>query len=353
VGGNRHISDYVKISPQPAEDCGFFFALNRRKTDMQNILNKRLLNRSKIYTTGRHHLTDLIGNTPLIELKNIGREVKPVKIFAKAEWYNPGGSIKDRAAYNMITNAITNGSLNYDKTILDATSGNTGIAYAMIGASLGYRVTLCLPKNAGDIQKQTLLSYGAELVYTDPLEGTDGAIREAKKMIQAEPEKYFYVDQYNNEYNWQAHYNGTGPEIIMQTQGSITHFVAALGSSGTFIGTGRRLKKYNPDIQIISVQPDSPLHGMEGMKHMATAIVPGIYDPNLADRHMEISTEKAQAMVKRLGREEGLLVGNSAGGAMAIALQIADSLSRGVVVVIFPDAAYRYMGNSFPGDQTQ
>lgn len=299
------------------------------------------------HVDGRHHLTKYIGNTPLIELLNISKLFTPVKIYAKAEWYNPGGSIKDRAAYHMILDGLKTGKLTPDKSILDATSGNTGIAYAMIGASLGFKVTLCLPDNVGEMQKQMMRGYGAKLIFTDPMYSTDGAIEEAVRIYKSSPEKYFYVDQYNNEKNWEAHYHGTGPEILRQTNGSITHFLAGLGSTGTFIGTGRRLKKYNPDIKIISVQPDSPLHGMEGMKHLESAHVPGIYDAGLADENINITTEKAQKMVKLLGRKEGLLIGNSAGAAMAAAVQVAEMLSQGVIVVVFPDAAYKYFGQHF------
>lgn len=314
---------------------------------MQTATN-HIIHKSPVkYAADRFHLTNYIGNTPLIELKNISKTVIPVKIYAKAEWFNPGGSIKDRAAYNMILDGLKSGKLTQSKTILDATSGNTGIAYAMIGASLGFKVTLCLPENAGDIHKKMMKAYGAKLVYTDPMYGTDGAIDKAVKMVKSSPDKYFYVDQYNNEKNWQAHYRGTGPEIIRQTNGTITHFVAGLGSTGTFVGTGRRLKKYNSAIKLISVQPDSPLHGMEGMKHLETALVPGIYDAGLADENIDIPTEKAQEVVRLLGKKEGLLVGNSAGAAMAAALQIAEKLAQGIVVVIFPDAASKYFGQLF------
>ena len=320
---------------------------------MQTIIDKKNLKKTTVQVSNRNHITHFIGNTPLLELKNISRQVTPVKIYAKAEWFNPGGSIKDRAALNMIRYAIKNGQLTAEKNILDATSGNTGIAYAMIGASLGYRVTLCLPKNAGNIHKLIIRSFGAEIIFTDPMYGTDGAIKKVRELTKEYPDKYFYVDQYNNDNNWRAHYDGTGPEIIRQTHGDITHFVAGLGSSGTFVGTGRWLKKVNPEIQLISFQPDSPLHGMEGMKHMETAMVPGIYDPALADKNLEVSTEDAQEMVKLLAKKEGLLVGDSAGGALAAALQVARELSRGMVVTVFPDSAYKYMGQSYWEDSDE
>lgn len=320
---------------------------------MQTIIDKRNLKKAMVQVSNRNHITHFIGNTPLLELKNISRQVTPVKIYAKAEWSNPGGSIKDRAALNMIRHAIKDGQLTAEKSILDATSGNTGIAYAMIGASLGYRVILCLPQNAGNIHKQIIRSFGAEIIFTDPMYGTDGAIKKARELTKEYPDKYFYVDQYNNDNNWRAHYDGTGPEIIRQTHGDITHFVAGLGSSGTFVGTGRWLKKVNSEIKLISFQPDSPLHGMEGMKHMETAMVPGIYDPLLADKNLEVITEDAQEMVKLLAKKEGLLVGNSAGGALAAALQVAGELSRGIVVTVFPDSAYKYMGQSFWGDSNE
>jgi cysteine synthase B len=314
---------------------------------IRKIKNRRIINRTSSFISNDHHLVKLIGNTPLIELKNISKEITPIKIYAKAEWFNPGGSIKDRAALSMIFDGISKGKLTHNKIILDATSGNTGIAYAMIGASLDYKVTLCLPKNAGENQKQIMKAYGAELIYTNPMGGTDDAIRVARELKTKYPDKYFYIDQYNNDKNWEAHYYNTGVEIINQTKGEITHFVAGLGSSGTFMGTGRRLKKYNPNIKIISFQPDSPLHGMEGMKHMETAIVPGIYDSKFADENLEVTTEEAQEMVLRLAREEGLLVGNSAGGAMAAAMKAAKSEVAGKIVVIFPDGANKYMDQLF------
>jgi cysteine synthase B len=308
---------------------------------MKTVINN--INKTRHLSIKHHHLTDFIGNTPLLELNHLSSSVKPVRIFAKAEWFNPGGSIKDRAALNMIRDGIQSGNLNPGRNILDASSGNTGIALAMIGASLGFNVTLCIPENAGEIHKQMMQAHGAKLVLTDPMQGTDGAILEARKLIIDNPDKYFYVDQYNNPKNWQAHYEGTGPEIFRQTGGGITHFVAGLGSCGTFIGSGRYLKKQNPDIQLVSVQPDSPLHGMEGMKHLETALVPGIYDPKLADQNIQVSTEEAQLMVKRLAIEEGLLVGNSAGGALAVALRMAKELPSGNIVVILPDGGFKYM----------
>jgi cysteine synthase B len=314
---------------------------------MYTRIKNNFAKRHKASRTTQHHIIQFIGNTPLIELRNISKQVAPVKIYAKAEWFNPGGSIKDRAALSIILNAVRRGDLTPDRTVLDATSGNTGIAYAMIGAALGYKVNLCIPANAGVMHKQMMLAYGAELVFTDPMSGTDGAIEAAKKLQATAAQRFFYADQYNNADNWKAHYYGTAREIITQTRGKLTHFVAGLGSSGTFMGSGRRLKRYNSNINLISVQPDSPLHGMEGMKHMETAHVPGIYDPGLADENVAVSTEEAQEMVHELGRQEGILIGNSAGGAMAVALRIARQIASGVIVVIFPDAAYKYMDQGF------
>jgi cysteine synthase B len=295
----------------------------------------------------RKRIMDLVGNTPLIELPRVSQEAAPVEILAKAEWFNPGGSVKDRAALNMILEGEKSGELTKDKIILDATSGNTGIAYAMIGSALGYKVKLTLPQNAGKLFKYILKAHGAELVFTNAQYGSDGAIREAVKLYEQSPELYFYPDQYNNRANWLAHYDGTGIEIIRQTAGRVTHFIAGLGTSGTFVGTGRRLKEFNADVRLISVQPDSPLHGLEGLKHMATALVPGIYDPDLADENLEVSTEEAQRMVKFLSQQEGILVGISAGAAMAAALTVAKKLTSGVIVVIFPDNAYKYFDQRF------
>jgi cysteine synthase B len=290
---------------------------------------------------------DLIGRTPLVRLHQFERECTGVELYAKAEWQNPGGSVKDRAAARMILDGEASGALKPGLTILDATSGNTGIAYAMIGAARGYRVKLCLPANASPERRQILAAYGAELVLTDPLEGTDGAIREVRRMYESDPDRYFYPDQYNNDANWRAHFDTTGPEIIEQTAGRITHFVAGLGTSGTFMGTGRRLRRFNPSIRLVSVQPDSPFHGLEGLKHMPTAIVPGIYDPALADQNLEVGSERAYALVRRLAREAGLLVGVSSGAALAAALQVARGLEHGVVVTVFPDGAEKYLTEKF------
>jgi S-sulfo-L-cysteine synthase (O-acetyl-L-serine-dependent) len=290
---------------------------------------------------------DMIGRTPLVRLHQFERETPGVELYAKAEWQNPGGSVKDRAAARMILEGEASGALTHGRTILDATSGNTGIAYAMVGAALGYKVTLCLPENASPERKLILRALGAELVLTNPLESSDGAIREARRLYAAEPERYFYPDQYNNDANWRAHYDTTAPEIIEQTSGRLTHFVAGLGTSGTFIGTARRLRKHSPAVKLISFQPDSPFHGLEGLKHMDSAIVPGIYDPAVADADLRIGTERAYRMVRRLAREEGLLAGISSGAAVAAMLDVAKSLGSGVVVTIFPDGAEKYLNESF------
>jgi len=290
---------------------------------------------------------ELIGDTPLLSFKRVGASASPVQVFAKAEWYNPGGSVKDRAALAMILDGERRGLLTKHKTLIDATSGNTGIAYAMIGAERGYNVKLALPKNASPERKQTLLAYGAELVMTDPGEGTDGAQRYVKQLVDHNPERYFYPDQYNNDANWRAHYQTTAAEIWRQTDGQVTHFVAGVGTSGTFMGVTRRLKELNPAIQCICMQPDGPLHGLEGMKHMATALVPGIYDPSIADEQMEIGTEDAHRMCLRLAREEGVLVGVSSGANMVAALRVAERIKEGVVVTIFCDSAAKYLSESF------
>ena len=290
---------------------------------------------------------DMIGRTPLVRLHQFERETPGVELYAKAEWQNPGGSVKDRAATRMILAGEASGTLTANRVILDATSGNTGIAYAMVGAARGYRVKLCLPENVSNERKLILRALGAELVLTSPLEGTDGAIREARRLSAEDPERYFYPDQYNNDANWRAHYDTTAPEIIEQTSGRLTHFVAGLGTSGTFIGTGRRLRRFNQAIKLISFQPGSPFHGLEGLKHMDTAIVPGIYDRSLADEDLRIDTERAYAMVRRLAREEGLLAGISSGAAVAAMVDVATRLDRGVVVSVFPDGAEKYLSEGF------
>jgi S-sulfo-L-cysteine synthase (O-acetyl-L-serine-dependent) len=290
---------------------------------------------------------DLIGRTPLVRLQRFERETPGVELWAKAEWQNPGGSVKDRAAARMILDGEASGALTPDRIILDATSGNTGIAYAMVGAARGYRVKLCLPDNASPERKMILRAFGAQLLLTNPLEGTDGAIREARRLKAAEPDRYFYPDQYNNDGNWRAHYDTTGPEIIEQTSGRLTHFVAGLGTSGTFMGTARRLRQFSPKIKLISFQPSGPFHGLEGLKHMESAIVPGIYDPSLADEDLRVVSERAYEMVRRLAREEGLLAGISSGAALAASLQVAKRLDQGMVVTIFPDGAEKYLTEKF------
>ena len=291
-----------------------------------------------------------VGNTPLLRMDRVGREFPGVGFYGKAEWSNPGGSVKDRAALNMIREGKRSGALQPGKTILDATSGNTGIAYAMLGAALGYSVKLCLPANASSERKRILSVYGAEIVETPPDEGSDGAIRRVRQIYSEEPEKYFYPDQYSNPANWQAHYQTTAPEIWHQTRGRITHFVAGLGTSGTFVGTSRRLKELNPAIQCISLQPDSAFHGLEGWKHMATALVPKIYDPSIADVSLTINTEDAYRIAKRLAHEEGLLVSPSAAANLAGCMQVAASLQSGqeaFIVTVFADAAEKYLSERF------
>ena len=296
---------------------------------------------------------DTIGNTPLLRLTKIERDLSSVELYAKAEWFNPGGSVKDRPARRMICEALERGQLAGSKRLLDATSGNTGIAYAMIGAALGFGVTLCVPQNITPERRRILTAYGPELVFTNPLEGSDGAIREARRRFAAEPDRYFYPDQYNNAFNWKAHYDTTAPEIWEQTSGRVTHFIAGLGTSGTFVGTARRLRELSPAITLASLQPDGPLHGLEGLKHMASAMVPGIYDEAVASVDLGVSTEDAYAMTRRLAADEGLLVGISSGAALAGAFKIlaAQPARRegdpAVVVMIFPDGGERYLSESF------
>jgi cysteine synthase B len=295
-------------------------------------------------------LLDRIGNTPLLRLERIGREFANVQFYAKAEWFNPGGSVKDRPALSIIQAGLASGALRPGKTIIDATSGNTGIAYAMIGAALGYPVKLCLPDSASLERKRILSAYGAELAMTPGDEGTDGAIRKVQEIVAAEPDKYFYADQYSNPANWQAHYRTTAKEIWEQTSGRITHFVAGLGTSGTFVGTTRRLRELNPQIRFVSLQPDASFHGLEGWKHMPTAIRPAIYDDRLADENLPVSTEEAYKLVKRLAREEGLLVSPSSAAALVGCFQVASRVPRqqpAVVVTLFPDSASKYLNERF------
>jgi S-sulfo-L-cysteine synthase (O-acetyl-L-serine-dependent) len=293
---------------------------------------------------------DRIGNTPLLRLSRIACDFSNIEFCAKAEWCNPGGSVKDRAGLAMIQAGLASGALRPGKTIIDATSGNTGIAYAMIAAALGYPIVLGLPDSASHERKRILNAFGAKLIMTPGDEGTDGAIRRVHKIVAADPEKYFYPDQYSNDANWQAHYRGTANEIWQQTAGRVTHFIAALGTSGTFVGTARRLKELNPEIRCISLQPDGPFHGLEGWKHMATAIRPSIYDDTLADENLEISTEGAYHLVKRVAREEGLLVSPSAAAALLGCFQVANkipSARSAVIVTVFADSGTKYLSERF------
>ncbi len=289
-----------------------------------------------------------VGNTPLVRLTRITSDLPlGVQVFAKAEWFNPSGSVKDRPAANILRDAVDNGKLLGGRRLLDSTSGNMGIAYATFGAARGVGITLAVPANASPERLQILRALNAELILTDAMEGSDGAILEARQLAIEQPDRYYYANQYNNQANWQAHYLSTGPEIIDQTNGQITHFVAGLGTSGTMMGTGRRLKEYNADIQLVAAQPDAPFHGLEGLKHMETAIKPAIYDETLADVNVTVNTEVAQRMTLRLAREEGLFVGISAGAAAAAALEVAKTLNEGVVVAIFPDAGFKYLSERF------
>src|SRR5712664_878172 len=301
------------------------------------------------HALGRRSL-ELIGNTPLLRLERLTRDLPGIELFGKAEWFNPGGSVKDRAASNIVVQARASGKFGPGKTLLDSTSGNTGIAYAMIGAAEGFPVTLCMPENVSVERKRILHAYGANIIYTDPGEGSDGAIRKVRELAAEHPEKYFYADQYSNDANWRAHYHGTANEIWQQTEGRVTHFVAMLGTSGTFVGTTRRLKELNPAIQCISLQPDSPFHGIEGAKHLPSAIVPRIYDSSLADENLEIATEDAHAMARRLAREQGLLVGVSAAAAVVGSLQVAKRLKidqRATIVTILADSGEKYLSERF------
>ncbi len=299
-------------------------------------------------------ILDQIGNTPLLRLQNIDAGYPGIEIYAKAEFFNPGGSIKDRPALSMILDGERTGRLTPERIVLDATSGNTGIAYAMIGAARGYKIKLVLPSNVSPERKQTLRAYGAETVWSDPQEGSDGAIRLCQEVYLADPDRYFYPDQYNNPANWRAHFDTTGPEIVEQTAGRVTHFVSAMGTSGTFTGVSRRLKRDIPGVECISAQPSSGFHGLEGLKHMPTNIVPGIYDPNLADGNLWIDTEDAYSMTRRLGRDEGILVGISSGANLVAACKVARRLVQegrsGVIVTVLCDGAAKYLSEEFWGE---
>jgi cysteine synthase B len=295
----------------------------------------------------RTDLFELVGNTPLIPLRSVYAPRPGVDVYAKAEWFNPSGSVKDRPAREIILAAERSGALRQGVTLLDATSGNMGIAYATLCAARGYRVELAIPANAGPERIAILRALGAQLILTDPMDGTDGAQQEARRRYAADPDHYFYADQYNNPANWQAHYRSTSVEVWEQTDGRVTHFVAGLGTSGTLMGTGRRLRELNPSVSLISIQPDSPLHGLEGLKHMPTAIRPGIYDETLADENVEVATEDAFAMARRLAREEGLFVGVSAAAAVVAAGRVASTLDEGVIVAVLPDSGLKYVSERF------
>lgn len=303
---------------------------------------------ASIHDADASTLVGAIGDTPLLRLDRVTADLpSTVTVYAKAEHLNPGGSVKDRPAVAMITDGLERGAFQPHQTLIDATSGNTGIAYAMIGAALDLDVTLALPKNASEERKGILRSYGAELLLTDPMEGTDGAQQRVKEIVQAEPDRYFYPDQYNNDANWQAHYDGTGTEILEQADETVTHFITGVGTTGTFMGVARRLKDHDPTTTCVAIEPETAMHGMEGLKHMETALVPGIYAPEEADAHRTCSTEEAYAMTRRLAREEGLLVGPSAGANVAGALDVARSLESGTVVTVLCDTGTRYLNDDF------
>jgi len=307
--------------------------------------------RSRTAATGSA-LVENVGRTPLLRLTPLADDLPDaVTVCAKAEHLNPGGSVKDRPALRMVREGLTSGAFRPHQTLIDATSGNTGIAYAMIGAAMNLDVTLALPENTSEERKKVLRSYGAELLLTDPMEGTDGAQQHVKDLVRAKPDRYFYPDQYNNDANWQAHYDGTGAEILDQTDGRVTHFVAGLGTAGTFMGVSRRLKAHDPSIQCVAVEPATAMHGLEGLKHMETALVPGIYDPGQADAHRTCSTETAYTLTRRLTREAGLLVGPSAGANVATAIDVARTLDAGTVVTILCDTGTRYLSDDFWNDE--
>lgn len=294
-------------------------------------------------------ITGLIGNTPLLRIRMFEREFPKVEVYAKAEWFNPGGSVKDRAALAMIEAGERSGALSHDKTIIDSTSGNTGIAYSLVGAAKGYKVKLVMPANVSAERKALVLAYGAEIVYSDPLEGSDGAILKVRDLVAEHPEAYFYPDQYSNPANVRAHYEGTAVEILQQTGGHITHFVAGLGTTGTFVGTSRRLKEHDSSIHTIAVQPEDSFHGLEGLKHIPTAIVPKIWDPSVADEIWGCPTEPAYDLARAVARTEGLLVGHSSGAALWAARRIAETIESGVIVTVFPDSGDRYISTGLYG----
>ena len=294
-------------------------------------------------------ITRLIGNTPLLRIRMFEREFPRVAVYAKAEWFNPGGSVKDRAALSMIEDGERRGVLTHDKAIIDSTSGNTGIAYAMVAAAKGYRVKLVMPANVSAERKALISAYGAEVVYSDAGEGSDGAIRLVRELVAADPDSYFYPDQYSNPANVLAHYNGTAVEILEQTGGRVTHFIAGLGTTGTFVGTSRRLKEHDPSIRTIAVQPEDSFHGLEGLKHIPTAIVPKIWDPSLADEIWDCPTEPAYDLARAAARGEGLLIGHSSGAALWAARRLAETIDEGVVVTVFPDSGDRYLSTGLYG----
>lgn len=293
-----------------------------------------------------------VGDTPLLDCSFAFPELgTKVKVLGKAEWYNPAGSVKDRAGFYIFRDAIRSGKLTKDKVLLDSSSGNTGIAYAWLGARLGYKVSLAVPGSISRRRREILQAYGAELLFTDPLEGSDGAIREVRLIMKAEPQRYHYADQYSNPMTWTAHYETTGPEIYAQTEGLVTHFIAGLGTSGTFVGTSRRLRELKPAVRVISLEPDGPMHGLEGLKHMETSIVPAIYDQSIADSKIQVSTEEAQRAARTFGRRAGVLLGPSGGANLAAAVRVGAELAlqgrEAVIVTIFPDAGERYLGERF------
>ncbi len=294
-------------------------------------------------------ILQLIGNTPLLRVKLFEKDFPGLEVYAKAEWFNPGGSVKDRAALSMVEDGEKRGALTQQKTIIDSTSGNTGVAYAMVGAAKGYRVKLVMPHNVSAERKALVTAYGAEIVYSDALEGSDGAIRLVRELVEKEPDRYFYPDQYSNPANVRAHYDGTAVEILAQTSGRITHFVAGLGTTGTFVGTSRRLKEHDPSIHTIAVQPDDSFHGLEGLKHLPTAIVPKIWDPSVADEIWGAPTEPAYDLARAVARTEGLLVGHSSGAALWAVRRLAETVREGVVVTVFPDSGDRYLSTGLYG----